>query len=85
MARLPCFSRVHTLFIILYSDAHIRQLREANQVVPQAVALLASDMRRKEERRQAKRLANRKSAHTSRARKKALIDEMSRDNARLRQ
>lgn len=41
-------------------------------------------MRRKEEKRQAKRLANRKSASTSRARKKALIEEMTKDNARLR-
>ena len=41
-------------------------------------------MRRKEEKREAKRLANRKSASTSRARKKALIEEMTKDNARLR-
>lgn len=66
------------------TDAHVRQLREANQAVPQAVALLHADMRRKEEKRHAKRLANRKSAYTSRARKKALIEEMTRDNARLR-
>ncbi len=48
------------------------------------MALLHADMRRKEEKRHAKRLANRKSAYTSRARKKALIEEMTRDNARLR-
>jgi hypothetical protein len=48
------------------------------------VTLLQADMRRKEEKRHAKRLANRKSAYTSRARKKALIEEMTRDNARLR-
>lgn len=52
--------------------------------MPQAVALLLADTRRKEEKRQAKRLANRKSACTSRARKKALIEEMTKDNARLR-
>ena len=66
------------------TDEHIKQLREANEVVPQAVTLLAADMRRKEEKREAKRLANRKSASTSRARKKALIEEMTKDNARLR-
>ncbi|KAL7538138.1 hypothetical protein ACHAXR_008318 [Thalassiosira sp. AJA248-18] len=65
-------------------EAHVKQLREANQTVPQAVALLVADTRRKEEKRQAKRLANRKSACTSRARKKALIEEMTKDNARLR-
>mmetsp|Transcript_21507 Transcript_21507/g.46735 ORF Transcript_21507/g.46735 Transcript_21507/m.46735 type:complete len:1021 (-) Transcript_21507:158-3220(-) len=65
-------------------DAHVKQLKAANQKIPQAVALLAADMRRKEEKRLAKRLANRKSACTSRARKKALIEEMTKDNARLR-
>jgi len=48
------------------------------------MSLLIADMRRKEEKRHAKRLANRKSASTSRARKKALIEEMTKDNARLR-
>ena len=43
-----------------------------------------ADTRRKEEKRHAKRLANRKSACTSRARKKALIEEMTKENARLR-
>ena len=52
--------------------------------MPQAIALLVADLRRKEEKRHAKRLANRKSACTSRARKKALIDEMTMENARLR-
>jgi hypothetical protein len=66
------------------ADAHIKLYRAANQSVPQAVALLVADLRRKEEKRHAKRLANRKSACTSRARKKALMDEMTRENARLR-
>lgn len=65
-------------------DAHIRQYRAANQAVPHAVALLVADVRRKEEKRHAKRLANRKSACTSRARKKKLIDDMTRENSRLR-
>lgn len=65
-------------------DKHAQQLRDANQGVPQAVALLIADTRRKEEKRHAKRLANRKSACTSRARKKALIEEMTKANALLR-
>lgn len=65
-------------------EAHVKRLREAKQPVPQAVGLLLADTRRKEEKRHAKRLANRKSACTSRARKKALIEEMTKDNARLR-
>ena len=54
------------------------------QPVPQSVALLLADARRKEEKKTAKRVANRKSACTSRARKKALVEEMTRTNARLR-
>ncbi|KAL9189906.1 hypothetical protein ACHAXT_009581 [Thalassiosira profunda] len=65
-------------------DAHVAQLQDAHRPVPQAVALLVADVRRREERRTAKRLANRRSACTSRARKKALVEEMTRDNARLR-
>ena len=52
--------------------------------MPQAVSLLLADARRKEQKRQAKRIANRKSACTSRARKKAQIDQLMSDNARLR-
>ena len=55
-----------------------------NLPVPQSVALLLADARRKEDKRTAKRVANRKSACTSRARKKALVEEMTRTNARLR-
>jgi PAS domain-containing protein len=46
--------------------------------------MLLADARRKHEQRTAKRVANRKSASSSRARKKALIDEMTKANARLR-
>ena len=59
-------------------------LRETNQPIPQPVALMLADARRKEEKRTAKRVANRKSACTSRARKKALVEEMTKTNARLR-
>jgi len=65
-------------------EAHVQFLRNANQPIPQPVALLLADARKKEEKRTAKRVANRKSACTSRARKKALVEEMTKTNARLR-
>jgi len=65
-------------------ENHIRLLRESSQPVPQPLALLLADARRKEDKRTAKRVANRKSACTSRARKKALVEEMTRTNAKLR-
>jgi len=57
---------------------------ESNQPIPQAVHHLLTDARRKEDKRNAKRVANRKSACTSRARKKALVEEMTRTNERLK-
>jgi len=62
----------------------VQQLKEANQHVPQPLALLLSDARRKEEKKNAKRVANRKSACTSRARKKAYVEEMQKANKRLK-
>ena len=52
--------------------------------MPQPVALLLFDARKRETKRTAKRAANRRSASTSRARKKALVEEMTKTNARLR-
>ena len=48
------------------------------------MSLLLADAKRKEEKRNAKRIANRKSASTSRARKKAYVQEMTELNARLK-
>ena len=62
----------------------MKLLRDANQPIPRPVATLLADTRRKEEKRTAKRVANRKSACTSRARKKALVEEMAIANARLK-
>lgn len=62
----------------------MHMLRDTNQTIPQSVAMLLADARRKEDKRSAKRVANRKSACTSRARKKALVEEMTRTNARLK-
>jgi PAS domain-containing protein len=73
-----------TCSITHHTEAHVQVLRDTNQVIPQPVAILLADARRKEEKRTAKRVANRKSACTSRARKKALVEEMTRTNARLK-
>ena len=59
-------------------------LNQLKQPVPESVAVLLADARRKEAKKTAKRLANRKSASSSRARKKALVQEMTELNARLK-
>lgn len=59
-------------------------MQENKQSIPQPIVMLLQDARRKEDKRTAKRVANRKSACTSRARKKALVEEMTKTNARLR-
>jgi PAS domain S-box-containing protein len=65
-------------------EQHVKLLDQYKQPVPQTVALLLADARRKKEKKEAKRVANRKSACTSRARKKALVQEMTETNARLK-
>lgn len=65
-------------------EAHVRLLMSTNQPIPQPLNLLLADARRKEEKRTAKRVANRRSACTSRARKKALVEEMTKTNIRLK-
>lgn len=59
-------------------------LQRLQQPVPQTVALLLAEAQRKEKKKTAKRAANRKSASTSRARKKALVEEITQTNARLK-
>jgi hypothetical protein len=65
-------------------EAHVKLLADAGQPIPQSLNLLLADARKKEERRINKRASNRRSASTSRARKKALVEEMTRLNAKLR-
>jgi len=65
-------------------EAHMCLLSESNQPIPKALYVLLSEARRKEVKKTAKRVANRKSACTSRARKKALVEEMTKTNQRLR-
>ena len=78
------FLIINVLLPLKQTESHVQLLRETKQPTPQPVALLLTDARRKHEKRTAKRVANRKSASSSRARKKALIDEMTKANARLR-
>ncbi|KAG7364527.1 bZIP tanscription factor [Nitzschia inconspicua] len=65
-------------------EQHVALLQQTNQAIPQPVSLLLSEAQRKEKKKNAKRVANRKSASTSRARKKALVEEMTQTNARLK-
>jgi len=67
-----------------YVEQHVELLQRLQQPVPQTVALLLAEAQRKEKKKTAKRAANRKSASTSRARKKALVEEITRANARLK-
>jgi PAS domain S-box-containing protein len=55
-----------------------------NQQVPENINMMLTEAKKQAEKRHAKRIANRKSACTSRARKKALVKEMTELNARLR-
>jgi len=72
------------VFPELRTESHAQLLRDTNQPIPQPVQILLGEARKLEEKRAAKRIANRKSACTSRARKKALVTEMTETNARLR-
>eukprot|EP00804_Cyclotella_cryptica_P013812 CCRYP_019435-RA/>CCRYP_019435-RA protein AED:0.01 eAED:0.01 QI:134/1/1/1/0.8/0.66/6/142/1158 len=65
-------------------ESHVRRLQESNQPIPNTVRIILEDARNKEARKNAKRMANRKSASTSRARKKQLIDELTAAHAKLR-
>lgn len=67
-----------------FQEQHVNLLKQLKQSVPQYLALLLAEARRKHRKKNAKRVANRKSASTSRARKKALVEEMTRTNARLK-
>jgi PAS domain-containing protein len=65
-------------------DQRIAILHQMNQPVPHSIAILRSEAERKIKKKNDKRLANRKSASNSRARKKALVEEMTKTNARLK-
>eukprot|EP00535_Pseudo-nitzschia_heimii_P005890 CAMPEP_0197176704 /NCGR_PEP_ID=MMETSP1423-20130617/2536_1 /TAXON_ID=476441 /ORGANISM="Pseudo-nitzschia heimii, Strain UNC1101" /LENGTH=806 /DNA_ID=CAMNT_0042626111 /DNA_START=179 /DNA_END=2599 /DNA_ORIENTATION=+ len=65
-------------------DQHIALLQQMNQTVPHSVAILRAEAERRIKKKNDKRVANRKSASNSRARKKALVEEMTKTNARLK-
>jgi len=65
-------------------DQHIALLQQMSQSVPHSVAILRAEAERKIKKKNDKRVANRKSASNSRARKKALVEEMTKTNARLK-
>lgn len=65
-------------------EGHVKLLQETGQPIPHAVKILLHEARKTEQKKAAKRIANRKSASTSRARKKALVAEMTKTNSRLR-
>lgn len=62
----------------------MKKLKECNLPIPNAVIIVLQDMKQKEEKKHAKRIANRKSANSSRARKKELIDALTAAHAKLR-
>ena len=72
------------IYRLVYLEQHVNLMNQLNQPVPESVAVLLAGARRKDAKKTAKRLANRKSASSSRARKKALVQEMTELNARLK-
>ncbi|KAL7478530.1 hypothetical protein ACHAW6_004295 [Cyclotella cf. meneghiniana] len=65
-------------------ESYVKKLQENNQPIPNTVKIVLEDAQKREEKKHAKRMANRKSASTSRARKKQLIDELTAAHAKLR-
>eukprot|EP00804_Cyclotella_cryptica_P013807 CCRYP_019433-RB/>CCRYP_019433-RB protein AED:0.09 eAED:0.09 QI:1690/1/1/1/0.75/0.4/5/278/505 len=65
------------------SETHVKMLQDCKQPIPNTVRIALENARKKESKKHAQRMANRKSASTSRARKKLLIDELTAANARL--
>ncbi|KAL3801121.1 hypothetical protein HJC23_002414 [Cyclotella cryptica] len=65
-------------------EAYVKKLQENNEPIPNTVRIVLEDARKRDEKKHAKRMANRISASTSRARKKQLIDELTAAHAKLR-
>lgn len=63
---------------------HVQQLKLACQPVPRYAAVILLNARRKEEKLKAKRLSNRKSAHSVRERRRVFIETLAKQNASLR-
>jgi PAS domain S-box-containing protein len=69
-------------FVFTAKQANL--LNQLQQPVPQSLSVLLTEAQRRHEKKEAKRVANRRSASVSRARKKALVQEMTELNARLK-
>jgi hypothetical protein len=70
----------NSILLYILPEAHVKQLQDTSQPVPQSIAVLLALARRKNEKYNAKKLANRKSAYSSRERKKARIRLASNEN-----
>jgi hypothetical protein len=72
------------LTIATSTQTEARAKRFKTSTIPQSLAILLSRARRKEEQLNRRKLANRKSASTARARKKAEFDVLSQENLKLK-
>jgi hypothetical protein len=67
-----------------FSESYVHKLEASNHPAPNTVRIVLDDLRNKEKKKYAKRLANRKSARISRSRKNRLVDELTASHAILR-
>jgi len=65
-------------------QSHILYQQSTNQPISQPMKLMLVEAQRREDKKTAKRAANRRSASESRARKKAFVEQMTVDNMRLK-
>ena len=65
-------------------ESYVQNLKSSNQSIPYTVKIVLENAKKHEAKKVAKRIANRKSASNSRARKNQLIDELIEDNTKLR-
>ncbi len=71
--------------LVKATESHVNQIKVAPQPVSESMSVVSLNThRRKQEKNEARRIANKKSAVRSRARKKVKIDQMALDNKRLK-
>jgi adenylosuccinate lyase len=66
------------------AEARAKLFHDSNQPVPASIAVLLATARRENDRHEAKKMANRKSASCSRARKKSKDNAMAQENVKLK-
>jgi hypothetical protein len=83
---MPRFTHIdnHINLSPFFSEMHVNQLKLANQPIPHHAAVLLFNARRREERLQAKRISNRKSATNQREKKKTFLENLAKYNSTLR-